>query len=508
MRSLAQSLAAQGFPVLRVEPLGIGDSLDLEESENAWAIWQRGAEVARDFLRAQTGIDQVIMGGVRMGGRLAAEVTADGLVLLAPIASGRTWLRELKLAASVSDTLGPADAAGVESEGLTFSPRALEGLQSVDLANLAGDWKAALIFAQNPQAARVGARLTELGVNTQIHGFPGYEEFLRDTDSNRAPEAVFDLILTWAQETYPDLRTSRPVMTLPPCRLAGEAYEEISVKMAPGLIGLMTRARAPSGLGIIICSTSKEPRSGIGRLAVQIARDLAGDGVTTIRFDFSGVGDSEIDCDEHVYLADRNQELAQAADWLRQEGCTSVTVVGVCSGAFHALRAISTNPRLDKAYCVSSRLVWRGRDRVESQNWDQGAAIARYVAKLKNPETWWRLMRGKIDVRAVAGTLRDRLAQKIVAGLDSNLSAPLRNGMTAVSDRGGAVRLVMGLDDSSLDEVETYFGPRAKRLTRLPGMTIRVIEDLDHSLAKAASRAVILADLRAFLNLAEEKGSR
>jgi len=59
----------------------------------------------------------------------------------------------------------------------------------------------------------------------------------------------------------------------------------------------------------------------------------------------------------------------------------------------------------------------------------------------------------------------------------------------------------MGLEDSALDELESYFGSKGRRLTALPGMSMRIIPDLDHGVAKAVSRDLILADLRAFLKL-------
>jgi len=63
-----------------------------------------GAEAARDFLKAHTGVDKVIMTGLRIAGRSAAEVAADGRALLAPVAAGKTWMRELNWAAAMNGT--------------------------------------------------------------------------------------------------------------------------------------------------------------------------------------------------------------------------------------------------------------------------------------------------------------------------------------------------------------------------------------------------------------------
>ena len=501
MRTLAQSLADLGFPVLRIDPIGVGESLDLRETDEAWSLWRTGAEQAAAFLKVQTGIDQVILCGLRVGARLAAEIPADGLVLLAPVASGKTWLRELKLAAALSGTAGPEGQDSRESEGLYLNAATVKGLQSVDLAGLPGGASHALVFAQNAQARSVADRLAELGVATEVHDFPGYDDLLDDSHSSKAPQEVFDTLLAWADKTYGALLARPTQSKLSPISLKGEGFEEAPVDLGLGSNGMITRPAAPSGLGLIFCNTSCEPRSGIGRFAVSTARTLAAEGVTSLRFDFLGVGDSDSDGEGHMYTADRQAEFRRASDYLRSQGCTAIAVVTVCSGAFHTIRAMGALPGLTQAYCVSSKLVWREGESLDPQFRDQGKATASYAAGARNPETWKRLLKGEIDLLAVGRTLGGRLLTKVKARLDQSAGAPLISAVNTISARGGALRLVMGVEDSSLDELETYFGAQAQRLTKLPGMSMRVIEDLDHGLAKSASRQIILEDLRAFLKL-------
>ena len=501
LRTLAQSLAAEGFPVLRIEPLGVGDSLDIDETAAAWTVWRHGAEAARDHLKTLASLDRIVLVGLRLTGRLIAEIDADGAVLLAPVASGKTWLRELKLAAAMSGTAGPDGDQALESEGLQLSAAAARSLQPVDLTSLAKHTAHALVFAQNAQAESVAKRLGELDVETRVEAFPGYEDLLDDSHSNKAPHIVFDTILSWADTIYPETRHSTPIQIAASGGRLGDGFEETPVNLGEGSTALVTRPAKPTGPGVIVCNTSGEPRAGIGRFAVSTARALAKEGVTTLRFDFLGIGDSETDGVGHMYEADRNPEFARAADYLCALGCSTITVLGVCSGSFHAIRALSALPSLDQAYCVSSRLVWRTGDSLDPQFRDQGKATVSYVTGIRDPETWMRLVRGDIDVLAVGRTLWGRFLGKVKARLNTQISAPLRTGIASISARGGALRLVMGLEDAALDELESYFGPGAKKFIRLDGMSMRVIDDLDHGLAKAASRAVVLEDFRAFLKL-------
>lgn len=72
-----------------------------------------------------------------------------------------------------------------------------------------------------------------------------------------------------------------------------------------------------------------------------------------------------------------------------------------------------------------------------------------------------------------------------------------------MSKRGGRLRLIMGSHDGSLDELETHFGPDGSWLKRLPGMSVGIIDGLDHGLFFSESRRLALEDLTRYVeNLA------
>jgi len=95
MRLLADQWTAAGFPTLRYDHRGEGDSLCLDDPEgNAVEVWLDGVRAAITELRARTGVRRVVIGGLRVGASLAALMAedADGLILLAPVLDGRSWL--------------------------------------------------------------------------------------------------------------------------------------------------------------------------------------------------------------------------------------------------------------------------------------------------------------------------------------------------------------------------------------------------------------------------------
>ena len=73
---------------------------------------------------------------------------------------------------------------------------------------------------------------------------------------------------------------------------------------------------------------------GVNRLHVQIARRLAEQGYGSLRFDFSGLGDSESRRDNLSFEQSAPLETRDAIDFLaRAQGAQRVALVGLCSGA-------------------------------------------------------------------------------------------------------------------------------------------------------------------------------
>ena len=78
-----------------------------------------------------------------------------------------------------------------------------------------------------------------------------------------------------------------------------------------------------------------------------MSRALGAVGYTVLRFDFSGIGDSA-PRDDGLSLVDACMaEIKEALDWLEREGKASrMILVGLCSGADHAVLYGHTDPRI------------------------------------------------------------------------------------------------------------------------------------------------------------------
>ena len=103
------------------------------------------------------------------------------------------------------------------------------------------------------------------------------------------------------------------------------------------LVGILTQPdpehAIPGAPAMVILNSGILHRTGASRIYVQIARALAEQGFTTFRFDFSGVGDSEVRKDSIPIEERFIMETIEAMDYVASVTDTDRFIVGgLCSG--------------------------------------------------------------------------------------------------------------------------------------------------------------------------------
>jgi alpha-beta hydrolase superfamily lysophospholipase len=119
------------------------------------------------------------------------------------------------------------------------------------------------------------------------------------------------------------------------------------------LVGILTRptmgsvAESTALPAVVILNTGVIHRVGHHRMYVTLARTLAATGRTVLRFDFSGLGDSAPRAGQLPPLQSCMADLADVLNELdQQHGIKRVVLVGLCSGADHAVLYAHTDSRV------------------------------------------------------------------------------------------------------------------------------------------------------------------
>ncbi len=176
------------------------------------------------------------------------------------------------------------------------------------------------------------------------------------------------------------------------------------------LVGILTRPDEvqQGDLAVIFLNAGILHRVGPNRIHVRLARHLADRGVTSLRMDLPGVGDSGM-LGTGLSLAEEGRQGIHAAmDLLqRQEVASRFVVFGLCSGADAAFQIACLEPRV-----VGIALVDPTRLFATWQSW------ARKILRgALRPAAWLRLFTGRHHV------LR-RLQRKLGMGPEEQGSTP------------------------------------------------------------------------------------
>jgi alpha/beta superfamily hydrolase len=517
-RKLATRLAAAGLPSLRFDYPNSGDSGDVPAGEDPLAAWRDSVDIAADWLRAQSGAGELAFVGLRFGALLAADAAAArtdvaALALLAPVVSGRTYVRELKTLARLAEA-GSQATDPTEMDGLPLADATLQAMSAMAMPRIAAPARQILALEHGSSANAYLTALAGFGVAVTATPFAGYTDLMRSAVSNLTPDADIDHVVAWlarldrtgAATPAPHL----PVMTLrtPGCLERGLAFG--ADQQLFGILCCPDRETLPETV-VIIGNSGGDPHTGISRFSVTLARRLAAQGIASLRMDFAGLGDSvrgADDRDAHVFATDRRGDFDAAIDALTPLGFRQIGAFGLCTGAYHALEAAVVNQRIGLLAMINlPTFSWQQDDPVDLSVPTQFRSSAAYREGLKDWKNWSRMLRGDVAIREILTVMMQRaahrgvllgirLTEKLGLDLGTNLARPRRT-IRGLIQRGVKIQVLLSFGDPGIDTLEAYFGSGGRGLVALGNAEVTIRHGLDHTLSLQRMRddaVVVVSD--------------
>jgi pimeloyl-ACP methyl ester carboxylesterase len=214
-QQLAGRLARAGFPTLRFDFFGCGDS-EGEVEEGNFEQWLKDISVAVAEVKARSGVQQVSLTGLRLGGSLAtlaaAQNNISSLALWDPILNGRDYLQELSgdhqkviwrfLVQPRNYKLG---SRPVELLGFPFSETLVDELEKLDLLALSEKPAQNLLIVENREVARaepLKERLRKLQIEVLHQHLPTFNIWAEDPDKGLVPHQTLQTIISWLLEAH------------------------------------------------------------------------------------------------------------------------------------------------------------------------------------------------------------------------------------------------------------------------------------------------------------------
>lgn len=525
LRHFASAAADAGVPALRFDYAGCGNSEGDDEQPERLAHWLRSIHRAVEALKEATGVARVCLLGLRLGALLAtlAAVERDdvqGLVAIAPVLRGRAYVRELTMlsasgSAAAASVAAPAAAAEgrLESAGFVLTPETLEALSAIDVRALDKAPAPHVLLVDRddvPGAAAWIPELERLGAQVNLATWPGYAAMMRDPQRSRVPERMVEGVVAclraWqSPEAVPHAAprsVGRPVQTL---RLRDGMVRETPVHIDTGastLFGVLCKAEgAAPGPAVLMLNSGSVHHIGPNRLWVQLARAWAQRGVTVLRLDISGIGDSPPRpgaSENVVYSPYAGADIAAALAWLRREGgATECHVMGLCSGGYHALKAAMAGQYITSALVINPLTFnWKeGTEMDDVKDYEVASLAAKFRRKLFVARSWKKLLLGRVDMRIVLEVAWRRLYSFVhphLLALARALHLPLRDdlvGQLAEAARHGIqLKFVFAENAPGFALLEREGGRAVHRMVKRGQASLDFIPGADHTFTPLQAR--------------------
>ncbi len=505
---LAQKLAGAGFPTLRISYYGTGDSAGEDDEPDRFRAWMDSIIAAVHWMRSSCGVASVALCGVRIGAALAALAASelgdvDDLILLAPVVSGRRFLREqiltARTVAEIWQSNSPIDdGRWFEAYGLRLDMATRDVLDHLDIGKLGKIPVQRILLLDQPNAPpsdRLAGTLRGQGIDVTHEIGDRCDVLLRDSHEVEVPHAAFDRAVAWLGDAG---RSDQPAPKIVSASLDVGTIRETPVRLGPddalaGILAVPARLDPESPV-ILIASTGGNPRFGNSRATANLARWLAEQGVANLRMDGHGIGDAAPTTGEHAmpYSKQGDRDVSAGVDYLVARYTGPIVVLGMCSGAYHAFQAALNDRRINGLMLMNlQKFVWTGEASLSVVQRTTFRTTGFYLRNIASPDVWRRLVRGQVNITGIAGALAMRAARHAVAAAEPAMAAVrgesfvgmVRRQLAELTERSVQILYVLSGNDPGLDEISEYFGLRGWRLRRNRNVIFRTLRDADHTLS-------------------------
>ncbi|MGI8546941.1 MAG: alpha/beta fold hydrolase [Gemmatimonadaceae bacterium] len=506
---LATRLAEAGFPVLRFDYFGTGNSAGTATDPGLVNAWRESVSIAVDELRNSSGCQRVAVVGLRFGATLAATVAAERgdiatAVLWNPCATGKTYMREVRMLGITNPEQSTApciEAGSVEAAGFHFSAETVSALSTTDLTRL--DRKPAgrmLLLTRDdlPASGNLADHLRAHGAACEEQRAPGYAKFMVSPVHSEAPEAAVEQLAAWMDRSHPELVDASclvggfgPASALP-LPLPGHAVREQAVTFGNSLVGIFTApiSKPSTDLpAVLLLNTGADHHIGPHRLYVPVSRDWAARGFTVLRFDIGGIGESPERPgvrENEAYPPNALDDVQAAISYLREtRGFDRIILAGICSGAFHAIHASASS--VAGVIAVNPPLYWEPGRNISSDPYANGYEVRRVWRAVWVPAKWLRLATGKVDLEYTARVFgkRARDAARAATTFARRKAGEDRQSasreLETLLSNATAVDMIFSDGDPALTHLQQTLGARFSELAERGNFKVEVVTGAGHT---------------------------
>lgn len=250
---------------------------------------------------------------------------------------------------------------------------------------------------------------------------------------------------------------------------------------------------------VILLNSGLIHHAGPARLYTRLARSLATDGLNTLRFDLSGIGDSIARQDNLSIYQIATQEPIEVMDYLQSRGFEQFILAGICSGAYCAFKTALADSRV-----IGTVLVNFQDDTTNGSLSDEAWSQRYWRNSLFRVDAWKNLLTGNINYK--------RLFSTLINGVKKTVSKPVKIGTSETAEqtdsfsdemdkllaRDVSVLMLMSGLDISQEFLTILMGDKLEGYQKHPLIQFDVIKGADHLFTSIAHQQQFIDSVKSW----------
>jgi pimeloyl-ACP methyl ester carboxylesterase len=264
------------------------------------------------------------------------------------------------------------------------------------------------------------------------------------------------------------------------------------------LFGVLHEPTAsPVPVGVVFLNAGPQNRVGPQRIYLRAARRFADAGVTCLRVDLPGVGESQGSAFDGTPDSHDPAYVRGAIDLLVRRGVGSVVLLGLCAGARAAVRAARLDRRVGAVVCWSVPIV-SGASEFDGFSPAATRALLRHWARrVLQPWRWMPQLASLRRLTETSGRIRAALSAARSSHVGDDASA-FTDEIRGLAAGGRALLFAFGQRDiGALAEFEQHLASVLDQAHA--DSRVVLVPDGDHTFSSIAARDRVIEETIAWL---------
>ena len=525
LRVLADSLAEKQIACIRLDYANNGNSSDLLSVKASVSDYVENIVDVYNFLRSQHPKTNIHCIGLGLGGTFAflaaQKVAFSSLTLWEPCLRGKRFIRELKALSGMLSN--PTDRnQDIEAVGLHLTARFEEELMKTDLREINSLAVENILWLYRDEVkndASFFENLKKISDSSEAYGFSGYSEMTDIPTDTIIPKDTISKITSYIQEhCYKKQCTDELSVDQANwvdkksfTKFESELYEESLHMFGPAqsLFGVLCKPSKPGANDsplVVFLNCGSEHNVGPHRTYTNYARKLAALGVSSLRIDIEGIGDSVSSGrneDNFSYSPVVLEDITYALEYAKELGFEHFALTGICAGAYHSFKAMADLPQFDiqKAILINPLVFdWESTtaeaisERIRNFN-DAG----RYKKNAFSKESWKKLIKGKVNpvyvLKAFGKPIQGRLKKSFNGKQKRELNI-IEQRLERIINSKKRITMILAQDDPGFKLINADARRSVQKCIKEGSLDVHYVAGADHGISKAWMREEVFSHFK------------